>query len=144
MNKILKGFNPKMNGTVHDSFESQHGTLYKFVLTFEDGTDADANSKSSSPTWKIGSEWTVTEQGQYRNAKQVPDNNYAGGGKSFKEDPLRQQYIIAQSSIKISVDVIDSGKYKNEDGVMYELKDLENLTDRIMTIINKLANKHNQ
>ena len=146
MEKKLKSFEPLMADGQHQTWEGKHGLMYKFKLSFEDNSDADAMSKSQQPKWQTGDSFTVTENGQYRNAKKVQDNNYTGGGgggKSFKDDPLKQQLIIAQSSIKIAMEMVTNENVKKPDGSSYGLEDLEPVTDRVMQIINKLANKHN-
>ena len=89
---ILKSFVPKMNGNVQDSYTGQHGTLYKFVVTLEENgvqTTGEANAKSQSPSWKVGTEYTyeVVVNGNYTNIKNMKDANATpfGGGK--KPDP---------------------------------------------------------
>ena len=89
---ILKSFVPKMNGNVQDSYTSQHGTLYKFLVILEENgvsTTGEANAKSQSPSWKVGTEYTyeVVINGNYTNIKNMKDANATpfGGGK--KSDP---------------------------------------------------------
>ena len=49
------------------SFESQHGTLYKFHLTLEDGTIGEANAKSDKPWYGVGSQvsYEVTKETKF-------------------------------------------------------------------------------
>ncbi len=141
----LKSFEPIMHGGQHLTWQSDYGTQYKFKIRFDDGTEGDCQSPKQQPSWKIGEEYEfeIKESGDYKNIKGLKSTSYQGGGKSSKDDPLKQQLIIAQCSIKLSVDIIKSELYKKDGGMIYELKDLEGLTDRVMSIINTLAKKHN-
>lgn len=142
MKSILESFSPKMKDGNHETWDSQYGLFYKFTLKFKDGETATAQSKNESPKWNSGDEFEVEEKNGFKQAKKVQEDKPFSGGKSYKPDPLQQQYIIAQSSCDKAIRIIELGLFKKPEGESFELKDLESLTDRVMTIINKLANKH--
>lgn len=151
MKAILKSFEPKLKDGNQETWDSQHGLMYKFTLTFDDGSNAVAQSKSTDPSWKEGDEFDIVEKNGFKNAKKVQDNNYnggnGGGGKQqFKPDPLKQQLIIAQSSCEKAIGIISDGVIQNLDEkgdfIPYTISDLKSLTGRIMTIVNELAYEH--
>lgn len=89
------------NGT----YESRYGTMYKFEVSFEDGTVGEYSSKYAEQNkFEVGA--TVDYEytgGQYPKVKPVyekPNN----AGKSFVKDPKTQEQIIRQSMLKASVD----------------------------------------
>ena len=145
MEAILKTFEPLMKEGIHDSWIGQHGTMWKFTMEFEDGTKGNVQSPKQQPSWKIGDEYIfeIVDNNGYKNIKGMKpkDSNFNGGGK--KENPLTQQLIIAQSSCDKAIRLFEL-KVKKEDGSEMTIKDLEPITDKIMGIINRLANKHNK
>jgi len=145
MESKLKTITPIVQEGVHQTWSNDNGTYYKFTIEFENGDKGNCMSTKQQPSWKIGNEFEYEKvvNGEYTNIKGLKDKaqNFSKGG--YKEDPLRQQYIIAQSSMKLGVDIIQMGLEK-EDGTMYGMKDLEPLTDGLMGMVNKLAKKHNQ
>ena len=105
MNKEIK------NGVVksvqgNGTFESRYGTMYKFEVSFEDGTVGEYSSKYAEQNkFEVGAkvDYEFTG-GQYPKVKPVYDKPAGGGGNKFTKDPKTQEQIIRQSMLKASVD----------------------------------------
>ena len=76
------------------TWNSQHGLMYSFMVTMEDGTTLKANSKSQEPPYKVGDEveYQVTKENQYGKQGKVkkfdanaPTKTYPVGGKNNDE-----------------------------------------------------------
>ena len=102
MKAKLTAFKPKYKNNSHEVFESQHGTLYKFILTFEGVGDVEGNAKTTSPKWDLNTEYTfdVREHEKYgksiSNLKKVDDNRGSYTPAQFnKDEALNIAYQVA-------------------------------------------------
>jgi len=108
-NLILKSFYPALDGSGnHKSWVNQKfdSTMYVFVVTFEgDEQEYEANSKSTTPNWKIGGEYLDNRQPKNTNSKYLPkcslkSASYTGGSKSTYNNPDNVKKVsmsVAQS-----------------------------------------------
>jgi hypothetical protein len=90
----LVSFTAKLNNGVHETYDGQKGTLYKFNITLDcNGTQivGTANSTKQQPSWKVGEEYTfekketVTTTGTYVNIKGLKALNSSFNPNSGKQ-----------------------------------------------------------
>ena len=110
-NLILKSFTPALdNNLQHKSWVNTkfNSTMYVFVVTFEgDEQEYEANSKSTTPNWKIGEEYIDGRQAKPSNSNYLPkcslksaSFNANQGSKSTYNNPenvKRVSMSVAQS-----------------------------------------------
>ena len=103
----IKSISP--NGT----WDSQHGTLFKQRVEFEDGTVLVANSKSEEPPYKVGDvmEYHVTgEYGGVKNGKVKKPQDEGNSRGGYSKDPETQKQIVRQSCLRASCDLYAQSK----------------------------------
>jgi len=103
--KSSKVVSVQSNGT----WEGSYGTMYKFEIVFQNGDVGEYSSKSQDQNkFEVGAEKEYEYTGgKFPKVKPVYQQKSSGfgGAKSFGgNDDKRQQMIIAQSSLKASVD----------------------------------------
>ena len=121
------------NGT----WESQHGTLYKFDYEFDNGVAMQANHKTTEHFHKVGTlvEYEVKREGEYGKSGTVQkyDPQTKAGATPYEKTTDVQTQIIRQSSLKVALDFlnvnpnVDQGNFTLE----YLKKIAENLTDYV-------------
>ena len=107
MEKIAKltAFEPsKDKHGNHKTFEGGFGTLWKFIVTFDNGDKGEASSSRESPSWKIGDEFSyeLCVNGVFSNIRNMTPVN-----KSFvrKSKTLEDwQFYAAQRLMKAYVE----------------------------------------
>ena len=104
--KTSKVVSVQPNGT----WDGSYGTMYKFEIVFQSGDVGEYSSKSKDQNkFEVGAEKEYEYiGGKFPKVKPVyaqPNTQSSSPGKSFgANDDKRQQMIIAQSSLKASVD----------------------------------------
>jgi hypothetical protein len=105
--KLVK-FEKKLNQQgQHDTYTGQHGTLYKFYVTFDNGTTGEANAKSEVPTWKLNEEYIfeVAVNGSFTNIKGMKSANQSyGGKKDYKPDPSFLFQKCFEAACEVTID----------------------------------------
>lgn len=97
------------------SFESQHGTMYTFKVSFEDGESLEANAKSQTPPYVVGDlvEYQITgHHEKYGNKGKVkkfdPEQAQGGGFNAPKMQPIgrtpKDVDIMRQTALKAAVE----------------------------------------
>ena len=126
----LKSFSPVIREGVHSNYTNTYGTFYNFLVEFENGDSGSTSSKSTTPKWKIGDEYTydVAEVNGYKNIKGMKPVNGFGGGK------VDTVGMTVGNAISNAVLLICHGKI--------DMKDLEKTADRICEIAFTLKTKH--
>lgn len=106
--------------TFKKEFTSQYGTLYSFEVKFNNGDTGFYNSKTKDQSkFVIGTEVEYeietksNDKGSWSVVKPVAAQKPFGGGFG-KSAPKNENSIIAQSSIKASVELICAGKINPE------------------------------
>jgi len=115
--------------TFKKDFTSQYGTFYSFEVKFNNGDTGFYNSKTKDQSKFIVGveaeyelETKTNDKGSFNLVKPVVAQKSFGGG--FKAAPKNENIIIAQSSIKASVELICVGKI--------DIKDLFTTAEKIM------------
>lgn len=104
--KTSKVVSVQSNGT----WDGSYGTMYKFEIVFQNGDVGEYSSKSQDQNkFEVGAEKEYEYTGgKFPKVKPVyaqPNSQSSSTGRSFgANDDKRQQMIIAQSSLKASVD----------------------------------------
>ena len=147
----MKSFEKKMANGVHATYQGAKGTLYKFMVTFENGDVGEANSTKTEPSWKIGDEYTYEKStnGNYTNIKGMKKvetgGGYSGGGGNSKaNDPeyQRQQTFIwaihnANEYIKMVTEreynLMLSGELEEDKRTVFTKDVLNGLRSRLVT-----------
>ncbi len=116
--------------TFKKEFTSQYGTLYTFEVKLDNGDSGLYNSKTKEQSkFVVGTEVEYeietksNDRGSWNVIKPVAAQKSFGGGFG-KSAPKNENSIIAQSSIKASVELICAGKV--------EVKDLFATAEKIM------------
>lgn len=116
--------------TFKKEFTSQYGTLFSFEVKFNNGDTGLYNSKTKEQSKFIVGveveyelETKTNDRGSWNVVKPVVAQKSFGGG-GFKAAPKNENSIIAQSSIKASVELICAGKI--------DIKDLLPTAEKIM------------
>jgi hypothetical protein len=116
--------------TFKKEFTSQYGTLYTFEVKLNNGDAGSYNSKTREQSkFVVGTEVEYeietksNDRGSWNVIKPVVAQKPFGGGFG-KSAPKNENSIIAQSSIKASVELICAGKI--------EFKDLLPAAEKIM------------
>ena len=106
--------------TFKKEFTSQYGTLYSFEVKFNNGDTGFYNSKTKEQNkFIVGTEVEYeietksNDRGSWNVVKPVVTQKSFGGGFG-KAAPKNENSIIAQSSIKASVELICAGKINPE------------------------------
>lgn len=96
--KITK-FEPLIINGLHSTYSGSKGTLYKFTVTFDNGTMGTANSTKQSPSWVIGEEYSfdISEYNGYFNIKGMKpvSSPYQAGSKSAN-NPIYNRFLAKQ------------------------------------------------
>lgn len=108
----MKSFSPFIKDGIHQTFTGKSGTLYKFIVEFENGDTGEANSTKQIPSWIVGAEYTYTsETNQYgirisgmKKADAAPYGGGGGGGSKWNQHPDKQKHMARQTSYKTSVE----------------------------------------
>lgn len=99
MQKTSKVTNVSSNG----SYDGRYGTMYKFIVTFDNGDSGSyASKKQEQDKFIIGqvTDYTIEQNGQYTNIKPVQTNTFSG---KPKDDRKRQYMIMLQSSTDYAI-----------------------------------------
>ena len=94
-----------VNVTANGSFNSKHGTMYKWEVAFENGDYGDANTKTQTQTtWVIGQtvNYTSTPNGNFNPKLAIVKENPVSNHPTVKNEGV-QRMIIAQNSITNAV-----------------------------------------
>ncbi len=117
--------------TFKKEFTSQYGTLYSFEVKFNNGDTGLYNSKTKEQSKFIVGveveyelETKTNDRGSWNVVKPVMAQKPFAGGGFGKAAPKNENSIIAQSSIKASVELICAGKI--------DIKDLLPTAEKIM------------
>lgn len=110
---ILKSFVPKIGANGIESFPCSHGgVLYKFMMEWENGDVGECNSKSTTPVWRVGAEYTYDiETNQWGNkfknlskVKDAPQDAQQTGQQQNTSQP-QQQVKSSDEQRKINMQV---------------------------------------
>ena len=84
-------------------WKGQHGTMYTFEITFNDGTVGEANSKSQEPPYKVGDEvyYEVQRENQYGKKLKISKNPPIPGGFPAP-NPQKDKQIIRGMCLKLA------------------------------------------
>jgi len=74
------------------SYDSQHGTFFKFHLQFEDGSSGECSAKSESPWYSEGSEVDYQITGDFKGQNRLKVGKAEFAGKSFGGGGGSQSY----------------------------------------------------
>lgn len=89
-------------------WEGKFGTMYKFEVSFNDGTVGQANSKTEQPPYKVGDEVyyeVVSNNERYGKKLKISKNPpQSFGGR--KEDPAIQKRIENSWAIQTAVQIL--------------------------------------
>lgn len=127
------------------TFESQHGTLYKFSYEFDDATQISANHKSNSSPHNLGDEVEVEIRGEKNGftwgAVRKPQNQAynasasAKPNKGYSDDTTKS--IVASWAIQTAVQIL--GQRKSKDMMSDYLNEVEALAISLIEQKNKVA-----
>ena len=86
-------------------WKGQHGTMYTFEISFNDGTVGEANSKSETPPYKVGDEvWYEVKSNNERWGKKLKVSKTAPqpGFQQFQPNPNKDKQIIRGMCFKVA------------------------------------------
>ena len=87
-------------------WKGQHGTMYTFEITFNDGTVGEANSKSQEPPYKVGDEvWYEVKSNNERWGKKLKVSKTApqpGAFQGFQPNPNKDKQIVRGMCFKVA------------------------------------------
>jgi len=89
MQAKLLSFTPQIKDNVHEQYTTANGTFYRFNVTFSDGTNGTASSKSTTPSWVIGIEYTfeASTNNYGTNIRAMKKVEAPGGGGGYAPHP---------------------------------------------------------
>jgi hypothetical protein len=115
------------NVTANGTFNGQHGTLYKFEVSFANGDSGEYASKSQDQQkFKVGVEtdYVLTERpwnGRifYKIAPAPQQNAFQSGQQQKPKDPDTGKHIMRMSVLKVAGDLAINGDIKLQEVLAY-------------------------
>ena len=115
------------NVTANGTFNGQHGTLYKFEVSFANGDSGEYASKSQDQQkFKVGVEtdYILTERKWndrifYKISPAQPQQNPGGGFVAKAKDPETDKRITRMSVLKVAGDLAINGDIKLQEILAY-------------------------
>lgn len=117
-----------MKNGVHNTWEAHGNTFYNFLMEFDNGDTGLGSSKKPEGSWTPGKEYTyeLIENDKGNIIKAVKP---VEGYNSPAEDKSIQAIILAQSSMKSAIKLINYGQIEKQGGGKFTLEDVPKLAD---------------